>query len=165
MVDADATNEILRELAAADVAFIVVGMSAAVLQAVPVVTFDLDIVHRRTDENIARLLGWLRSRGAYHRLDLANRRLPPTPEQLAGTGHVNLATNLGPLDCLCELTPGEGYEELEGDCIEVSVKGATVKVLGLERLIAVKTAANRLKDRAMLPVLLATLDERRRRGG
>jgi predicted nucleotidyltransferase len=46
----------------------------------------------------------------------------------------------------------------------MNVKGRTVKVLGLERLIAVKAAANRPKDRAMLPVLLATLDERRRRG-
>jgi hypothetical protein len=95
-------------------------MSAAVLQAVPVVTFDLDIVHRRTDDNIERLLGWLRSRDAYHRSDLANRRLAPTHDQLAGTGHVNLATTLGPLDCLCELTRGEGFEELAPDCVDLT---------------------------------------------
>jgi hypothetical protein len=45
------------------------------------------------------------------------------------------------------------------------MKDAVVKVLGLERLIAVKTAANRPKDRAVLPVLLASPDKQRRRGG
>lgn len=36
------------------------------------------------------------------------------------------------------------------------------RVLGLERLIAVKARANRPKDRAVLPLLIATLDERKR---
>jgi hypothetical protein len=35
-----------------------------------------------------------------------------------------------------------------------------VRVLDLPRLIAVKARANRPKDRAVLPLLLATLDER-----
>jgi hypothetical protein len=38
-------------LVAHDVEFIVVGGVAAVLQGAPVVTFDLDILHRRTPEN------------------------------------------------------------------------------------------------------------------
>jgi hypothetical protein len=43
--------EILARLAAEDVEFIVVGMTAGILQGVPVTTVDLDIVHRRTAEN------------------------------------------------------------------------------------------------------------------
>ena len=37
-----------------------------------------------------------------------------------------------------------------------------VRVLGLARLIAVKARAGRPKDRAVLPVLIATLDEQRK---
>jgi hypothetical protein len=45
--------EILRLLVANDVEFIVVGMTAGILQGVPVTTVDLDVVRRRTPENVA----------------------------------------------------------------------------------------------------------------
>jgi len=48
--------KILAEIEAGGVEFIVVGGVAAVLQAVPIVTMDVDIVHRRTPENTARLM-------------------------------------------------------------------------------------------------------------
>ncbi|MCC6527263.1 MAG: nucleotidyl transferase AbiEii/AbiGii toxin family protein [Polyangiaceae bacterium] len=154
-----ADDVVLRELAAAGIEFVVVGGTAAVLQGAPVFTEDLDIVHRRTPENVERLLAWLVARGAYHRYDLSNRKLPPTREQLLGTGQLNFETTLGKIDTLCELGPGEGYEQILGDAIDIG----GIPVLGLERLIAVKARANRPKDRATLPVLIATLDERSRR--
>jgi hypothetical protein len=156
---ADDSQTLLAGLANAGVELIVVGMSAAVAQGVPAVTFDLDIVHRRTEENVERLLAWLVAHQAFHRFDLANRRLPPTREVLLGSGHVNLETTLGKLDVLCELSPGEGYEELLADTVVVETGTASVRVLGLARLIQVKARANRAKDRAVLPLLIATLDE------
>jgi len=45
--------EILRLLAAHDVEFVVVGMTAGILQGAPVSTVDLDVVHRRSPENVA----------------------------------------------------------------------------------------------------------------
>jgi hypothetical protein len=47
---------LLASLCDSGVEFIVVGGVAAVLQGVPITTTDLDIVHRRTPENVARLL-------------------------------------------------------------------------------------------------------------
>ena len=47
---------LLETLATSDVELIVVGLLAAVAQGAPVTTHDLDIVHRRTPENIAKLL-------------------------------------------------------------------------------------------------------------
>ncbi len=155
----DETRTLLSGLATAGIEFIVVGMSAAVAQGVPAVTFDLDIVHRRTEENVDRLLAWLVAHRAFHRFDLANRRLPPTREVLLGTGHVNLETTLGKLDVLCELSPGEGYDELLSDTVVVATGTDRVRVLALPRLIQVKARANRAKDRAVLPLLIATLDE------
>jgi hypothetical protein len=51
----------------ARVEFIVVGGVAGVLQGAPIVTFDLDLVHRRTPENVQRLLGVLSSLHARYR--------------------------------------------------------------------------------------------------
>ena len=155
---------ILDGLADAGVEFIVVGGAAAVMQGAPVTTLDVDVVHQRSPENIARLLGWLSIHDAYHRFDLANRRLAPTEAQLSGTGHVNLQTDLGKLDLLCELAPGEGYEQVLADAVWMTHGTRQVRVLGLERLIQVKAAAGRPKDRIVVPILIATLEERRKRG-
>jgi hypothetical protein len=53
VVDSEA---FLAELSAAGVEFIVVGGAAALLHGAPITTQDLDIVHRRTPENVERLL-------------------------------------------------------------------------------------------------------------
>ena len=161
---AEDTFELLRGLVGAGVEFLVVGGSAAIMNGAPIVTFDLDIVHRRTPENIERLLTWLSAHHAFHRLDLANRRLPPTREPLFGTGHLNLQTDLGKLDVLCELSLGEGYDELVANAPELELRGVRVRVLGLAKLIETKARAGRAKDHAVLPVLLATLDDQRKNG-
>jgi predicted nucleotidyltransferase len=153
------TRRTLRELVEANVEFIVVGGMAAVMLGAPVVTLDLDIVHRRTPENVARLLAWLLAHDAYNRFDLANRRLPPKEDALLGRGHINLQTDLGKLDVLCELGEGQGYDELLADTVTVDNGEISLRVLGLRRLIVEKARAGRPKDRAVLPVLIATLDE------
>jgi hypothetical protein len=156
------TDALLRGLHEAGVEFIVVGGMAAVFQGAAILTEDLDIVHRRTPENVARLLTWLLAHDAYNRFDLANRRLPPKDDALLGNGHINLMLDLGKLDVLCELALGEGYEEILSDTVVIDRGELPVRVLGLSRLIKVKAAAGRPKDRAVLPILIATLDEQRR---
>ena len=94
---------LLAKLCDAGVEFIIVGGAACVIQGAPITTNDLDIVHRRTPENIERLLELLLQLDATMRYDFANRALRPTAELLAGKGHLNLSTSLGPLDPLCEL--------------------------------------------------------------
>jgi hypothetical protein len=155
---ADPSERILVELLDAGVECIVVGGLAAVLQGAPIVTFDLDIVHRRTPENVDRLLAVLLGGGAYHRLDLANRRLPPTRDALLGHGHLNLAVGDAKLDVLCEIDPHAGYDELIAHAEMVPLHGRTLHVLGLARLIEAKAAAGRPKDRMALPILIATLE-------
>ena len=64
---------LLAELCDAGIEFIVVGGTAAVLQGAPISTNDLDIVHRRTPENVARLLEVLLHLDATMRYDFAHR--------------------------------------------------------------------------------------------
>lgn len=102
--------ELIRSLVHARVEFIVVGGAAAVIHGAPLTTEDLDIVHRRTPDNVERLMAVLEQLDAFHRCDLAHRHLKPTAVRLLGEGQVNLTTSLGPLDPLCVLSTGEGYE-------------------------------------------------------
>jgi len=74
-------GELLRRLADAGVEFIVVGGAAAVLHGAPITTEDLDIVHRRSPENVSRLKTLLDELDARVR-ELANRRLRPQESAL-----------------------------------------------------------------------------------
>ena len=151
---------LLATLCDSGVEFIIVGGVAAVLQGVPITTTDLDIVHRRTPENVARLLEVLLKLDATMRYDMARRGLRPTAEMLAGKGQINLSTSLGPIDPLCELDAGQGYDELLPHSVAVHDEGRELHVLDLPTLIAAKTKAGRPKDRIVLPILIATLQER-----
>lgn len=154
--------ELIRLLVRHKVDFIVVGGIAGVVQGAPVNTFDLDVVHSRTPDNIERLLGALRELDAFYRTDLT-RKLPPTASHLASPGHQLLATNLGTLDLLGTIEEGTSYEDLLADSEELDLGGIPMRVITLERLIAIKEKLTRPKDQVMLVVLRATLAERNQR--
>ncbi len=151
-------GELLKQLTGAGVEFIVVGGAAAVLHGAPITTEDLDIVHRRSPENVARLKTLLDRLDAYVR-ELANRRLPPQESTLLGEGHVLLSTRLGPLDCLGTLIDGRGFEELVSHSESIKDEGAEFLVVDLPTLIELKTKTGRAKDRLMLPVLVALAEQ------
>ena len=75
MTGADLTT-LLEKLAASGVDFVLVGGLAAVAQGAPVTTFDVDIVPRRTPENVDRLLAFLAEIGARYRGRPAAYRRP-----------------------------------------------------------------------------------------
>lgn len=156
-------HQLIVALCQAHVDFVIIGGAAAVLHGAPVTTRDLDIVHDRSPGNVERLLRVLLDMGAYNRADLANRKLPPTASALSGRGHLNLQTQHGPLDVLCELDDSRGYAELLPHAVEVTEEGLSLRVLDLPTLIEVKARAGRPKDRLVLPVLIATLEEQRGR--
>lgn len=155
----DELTTLLEVLAAADVELIVVGGLAAVAQGAPVTTFDLDVVHHRTDANVDRLLDVLTDLDAFHRGREADG-LRPTKEALLGPGHQLLSTRLGPLDVLGVIEAGLDYEALLPETIEVDVAGHRVRVLDLAAMVRIKERSDRPKDRLVLPVLRATLKRR-----
>ncbi len=148
----------LTVLAAHEVEFVVVGGISAILRGAPVVTLDLDIVHRRTPENVLRLLAALRTIDARYRHD--PRGLVPEERHLIGPGHNLLQTTCGPLDALGAIEHGLSYDDLLPDSEEMRVgPDLSVQVLSLRRLVELKTTAGRPKDVAVLPTLRATLAE------
>jgi hypothetical protein len=152
---------LLQTLVDAGVEFIVVGGAAAVLHGAPTATQDLDIVHRRSPENVDRFLAVLEKLDAYFR-EPGQRRLRPDRGHLAGNGQLNLSTALGPLDPLCRLHDGRGFDELVAHTVVFDDGAMQLRVLDLDTLIEVKAGTGREKDQWVVPILMALRDELRK---
>jgi hypothetical protein len=155
-------SALLFALHDANVEFLVVGGLAAVLNGTPVHTYDVDVVHRRTPQNVDRLMPVLDALDAVYRIQ-PERRLRPAKSALLSTGHQNLMTKYGPLDVLGSIGERLGYEELLPHSSEMLIRSDfRARVLNLETLIEIKEQLGGEKDRAMLPVLRRTLEEKSR---
>ncbi|HEY6987022.1 MAG TPA: hypothetical protein VH369_01485 [Bryobacteraceae bacterium] len=153
----------LRALEENKVAFVLVGGLAAVLNGVPIQTYDVDVVYSRDPANIQRLLVVLDSLEAIFRIQ-PERRLKPQASHLEESGHLNLLTRYGPLDLLAAIGRGLAYADLL-PCSSVLdiADGVRIPVLNLETLIAVKEQTGGEKDLAVLPILRRTLAEYKKR--
>lgn len=153
--------DILRVLTRHRVEFITVAGLAAVFSGAPIVAVDVDILHRRTPENVARLMAALQELEATYRN--GPRNLVPGVSHLIGPGHQLLKTKHGDLDVLGTIEDTVIYDDVFGDTIEVELAEIHVLAMELARVIRAKESASRPKDLAVLPVLRATLAELRRR--
>lgn len=151
-------RRILRLLLDHDVDFIVVGALSSVLQGAPVSTFDIDIVHERSRDNVDRLSQVLDGLNARYR-GPGERELAPDPEGLMGQGHHLFETDAGPLDVLGEIEEQFSYEDLLDDSVELDFDGRSVRVLSLARYVDFVSGSDRPKDQARLAVLRETLDQ------
>lgn len=158
-------KRLLQTLAEGRVEVVVIGMGAAVLQGAPAQTFDIDVVHARTEENVERALAWLAAHHGRYRAD--PRGLGPTASHLLGPGHQLLETDLGPIDFMGTVSsPGGplGYQALLGRSVLVDLGGFQARLLDLAAIVELKRATGRPKDLAALPLLEATLLARGPRG-
>lgn len=122
---------ILKILSKHEVDCIVVGGVCAVLHGAPVTTFDLDIVHSRSRENVTRLMSALEELDAYYR-ERKDTKIKPKQSHLASSGHHLLITKSGPLDLLGTIGSGHTYNDLLPLTVELQVSTLQVRILGLE---------------------------------
>jgi len=151
--------EILQKLSEYKVDFIVVGGVCAVLHGAPLATFDLDVVHSRSADNLGRLLAALHALEACYR-DRPGQRLQPQLSHLASPGHQLLLTRFGPLDILGTIGNNFGYSDLLPSTVQLRLDELELRVLTLEALIDTKRAAGRDKDKAVLSLLTRPLKEK-----
>lgn len=139
----EAELRILAALVEAKVEFMIVGLSAAALQGAPVVTEDVDLWFKNLGE--PGMVRAIRAAGATY--------VPPfdlNPPMLVGE-------HAQPFDLVINMSGLGDYDDEVKNTVEIALSGFTVRVLSLERIIASKTAANRPKDRLVIPVLRNTL--------
>lgn len=151
--------EILKVLSEHKVDFIIVGGICAVLHGAPLSTFDLDVVHSQSQENLIRLMSALEELGTYYR-GRGDQRLKPALSHLASPGHQLLMTRLGPLDVLGTIGRRHDYEDLVKDTVEQEVGGLRLRLLNLETLISIKKETITEKDKAIILILQRTLEEK-----
>ena len=139
-------NALLQLLTENQVEFIIVGGAAATAHGSVRLTFDLDVVYRRSNENISRLVNALQPLQPYLRGAPPGLPFHWSTQTVRMGLNFTLTTKLGALDLLGEIAGGGGYEELLPETIEVEIAGIECLCLNLERLILVKRAAGRPKD-------------------
>jgi hypothetical protein len=153
---------LLRVLLSGGVEFILVGGVAGIVHGTARSTFDVDVVYRRTEDNIDRLSAALAPLAPY--LRGAPPGLPFTfdAETISRGLNFTLKTSIGDLDVLGEVVGGGGYDDLIARSEEVAVFGTTCRVITLDALIVLKRAAGRPKDLEAIAELEALLEERDR---
>ncbi|MFH1931468.1 MAG: hypothetical protein ABIN18_07780 [Pseudomonadota bacterium] len=151
--------DILKILAKHKVDFIVVGGVCAVLHGVPVTTFDLDLVHSRLPDNLTRLMSALQELDVYYR-GRGDQRLKPELSHLSSPGHQLLMTKAGPLDLLGTIGIEHSYEDLMKYTVDLEVGDFRLRILTLGKLIDIKKETITEKDKAVLPILQRTLEEK-----
>jgi predicted nucleotidyltransferase len=152
---------LLTLLASAQVEFIIVGGAAATAHGSARLTQDLDIVYRRTHDNISRLADALAPHKPYLRGAPAGLPFSFDERTIRNGLNFTLTTDIGALDLLAEITGGGGYDDLLPHSTRLRLYGVECLCLGLERLIYVKRAAGRVKDLEAVAELEAILEERR----
>jgi len=150
---------LLDRLVSEGVEFILVGGVAATLHGSSRLTSDLDIVYRRTDENLARVIAAISPLEPY--LRGAPPGLPFRFDQHTVKRGLNftLTTSCGPLDLLGEVTGGGTYDDLVTHSFEVTLFGLACRCIDLDTLIRIKRAAGRPKDLEVVAELEAIREE------
>ena len=155
-------ESLLRLLTRERVEFIIVGGAAATVHGSARLTQDLDIVYRRTPQNVRRLADALSPYHPYLRGAPAGLPFRLDAETLQRGLNFTLVTDLGDLDLLGEIAGGGNFEALFEHAHAIEAYGAQCHVLGLERLIEVKRAAGRPKDFEAIAELEKILEARER---
>ena len=156
---------IFRALDDHDVAFVVVGGSAAILWGAQRATRDVDCVAESTSENHQRLCDALRQMGNPRlriegvddeaATEMSKQLLHP--DFFARTASSTWRTGCGSIDILSDIPAADGrpvsYVELRARATFAPTSELRIPVASLDDIIDSKTHANRAKDREALPEL------------
>lgn len=137
---------VLRALRQVNLEAVIVGNTAAVLQGAPVTTQDIDLLVRSSKLTTVKVEALAQRLGAFL----------TRPSEL-----VDITTLLGasaPVDVIVGHIAGDlRFESVKSRARTISIAGEQALVADLADIIRSKEAANRDKDRAVLPMLRATL--------
>jgi len=150
---------LLQALDQNSVEYIVVGGAAATAHGSARLTVDLDIVYKRSRENIERIVNALQPITPYLRGAPPGLPFRWDVQTVERGLNFTLTTTLGPLDILGEIAGGGGYDQLQQKTIKVTIAGTECLCLNLESLIQAKRAAGRPKDLEVIAELERIRDE------
>jgi hypothetical protein len=160
-------EEMLRVLHEYGVRYVLIGGLAAALYGSAHSMFDVDITPDTSSDNLERLSAALRALDARIRVDGVPGGLPIAPDaaRLAGMKTLYLVTRAGDLDIAFEPAGVGAFASWDAGASDIVVLDVPIRVAALADIIRSKEAADRDKDRVVLPLLRALVGRIREREG
>lgn len=155
--------DIIAGLNRAGVDYVVVGGVAANAHGSPRITADVDICYDPSPSNRERLAAVLTNWHAYLRGVEPGLPWVMDARALRDSPVITMVTDLGALDVMDRVAGVGEYPAVLRASVELTVMGATLRVLALDALIAAKKAAGRRKDIEALLELEVIREERKKR--
>jgi predicted nucleotidyltransferase len=151
---------LLLALQVSGVEFIVIGGAAATAHGSARLTVDLDVMYRRSRENMTRLATALTPHAPYLRGAPPGLPFRWDVETIRSGLNFTLTTDLGSIDLLGEVAGLGPFDEVLADAKILPLFGVPCPCIDLKHLIVAKRAAGRPKDLEALAELEAILEER-----
>lgn len=143
-------HPLLGSLIRHGVDFVVVGGVAGWIHGSAYPTFDLDVAYSRDRGNLERLAAALVDLRARWRGGPPDLPIELDAAMLHNGANFTFDTPFGRFDVLGELSGVRDYEELRREARIEGYEGLDFRVASIDHLIAMKRAANRVKDRLMI---------------
>jgi hypothetical protein len=139
------------------VRYVLIGGLAGTLHGSPLRTGDTDVCPDSRPDNLEKLAAALRDLAARIRTEGVEGGLPFSCDAafLSRVALLNLETDAGDVDISFLPSGTGGYDDLVARVARFDLDGVVAPVAALLDIIRSKTAANRPKDHASLPVLEA----------
>jgi len=139
-------SELTRRLVEAQVEFVLIGGFAAVAHGATLVTRDVDICCKFSEDNLSRVQKALSGLHPVHR-SRPDLPLDLTKEQCTILKNLYLKTDLGVLDCLGEVLGIGDFDAVLRQSVEVELPFGRCRILDIDGLITAKEAMDRDHDR------------------
>ncbi|HEX2393612.1 MAG TPA: helix-turn-helix domain-containing protein [Solirubrobacterales bacterium] len=143
-------HPLLGALVRHGVDFVVVGGVAGWVHGSAYPTYDLDVAYARDRGNLQRLAAALVELKARWRGGPPDLPIELDAAMLYNGANFTFTTPFGHFDVLGELSGVRDYDDLRREARIESYDGLEIRVASIDHLIAMKRAANRVKDRLMV---------------
>ena len=137
---------LITVLASNNIEFIIIGGIAGILHGISRPTFDVDVIYRRTPENLQRIVDALAPLKPYLRGAPEGLPFYFDFETLSRGLNFTLTTTEGPIDFLGSVPGAQDYEALLPETLSMEICGIQAKVANIDSLINMKRMVGRPKD-------------------
>lgn len=151
--------ELLRPLVSHGVDFVLIGGMAGLSHGSNYPSYDVDVAYARDRSNLERLVAALEEIGVTLRGAPSDLPFQLDARTFEKGANFTFTTPYGDLDVLADVGGVSSYEQLREAAEEQELAGVSIRVASIDHLIAMKSAANRTKDKLMVEEYIAIADE------